>query len=216
MEKVVAAVIGSLSNLKGSLGMPAGLKTQGTVSAVIEKNIRPGQFWATLETGDRIRVRSAADLSVGQKVTVLVPKAVEVARPEIIAPLPAVMDKGTNVWTALIPFDFGTGEGSAKLEVFTEKTKKHSLEKAARASYLVFTTDFENGDTLQWSVYIKGKHLALQIYSTEKTAERHNIDKLSREIEKRLKKLGFALTLPTTRLVKPFKVPQGFNLNVRV
>src|ERR1700722_20773564 len=104
MEKVVAVVIGSLANIKGSLAAPAGMKSQGTVSAVIEKTIRPGQFWATLENGDRIRLRSAADLTVGQKVTVLVPNAVEAARPGVVAPLPAVVDKGTDVWTALIPF----------------------------------------------------------------------------------------------------------------
>jgi hypothetical protein len=210
MEKVVAAVIGNFST-----SASGGTKYLGAVAAVIDKNIRPGQFWATLENGDRVRVHSAAELTVGQKVTVLVPKPVNAAE---VSPIPEnrlLADKSGMVWTALLPFDFASGEGIVKLEVFAEKVKKHSLEKAGRASYLVFTTDFENGDTLQWSVYLKGKNLSLQIYSGEKTAQRHDMDKLSGEIEKRLKKLGFVLTVPTVRLVKPFKVPRGFSLNVR-
>jgi hypothetical protein len=128
-----------------------------------------------------------------------------------------LVDKSGMVWAASLPFDFapGSGGGVVKLEVFVEKVKKHSLEKASRASYLVFTTDFENGDTLQWSVYLKGKNLSMQIYSSEKTAQRHDMDKLSGEIEKRLKKMGFVLTAPTVRLLKPFKIPRGFSLNVR-
>ncbi len=216
MEKVVAAVIGNFSS-----SLSGGMKNAGTVDAVIEKNIRPGQFWAALGNGERIKVHSAAELTVGQKVTVLVPKpdssgAAKASRP--LAESRPLVDQGGRVWTALLPFDFapGSGAGVVKLEVFVEKVKKHSLEKTSRASYLVFTTDFENGDTLQWSVYIKGKNLSLQIYSGEKTAQRHDMDKLSGEIEKRLKKLGFILTAPTVRLLKPFKAPQGFGLNVRV
>jgi hypothetical protein len=210
MERVVAAVPGNLSSLAGPKA-----KYPAEVPAVIEKTIRPGQFWAALGNGEKIKVHSAADLSVGQKVTILIPKPEGLARPGSIPENRPLVEKGATIWTALIPFDFEPGEGVAKLEVFTEKIKKHSLEKAARASYLIFTTEFENGDTLQWSVYLKGKSLSLQIYSNEKTAERHDMDKLSREIEKRLKKLGFSLTAATVRLLKPFKVPQGFSLNVR-
>ena len=212
MEKVVAAVIGNF--LPSSSG---GMKSLGTVAAVIEKNIRPGQFWATLENGDRIRVHSAAELTVGQKVTVLVPKLADAVKAGAIAQSRPLADKGGMVWTALLPFDFASGPegGVVKLEVFVEKVKKHSLEKTSRASYLVFTTDFENGDTLQWSVYLKGKNLSLQSYSSEKTAQRHDIDKLSGEIEKRLKKMGFVLIAPTARLAKRFRIPQGFSLNVR-
>ncbi len=215
MEKVVAAAGGNFS--PNPLG---GIKNLRSVAAVIEKNIRPGQFWAALENGERIKVHGAAELTVGQKVTVLMPGPANADRAKaatLLAESGPLADKSAMVWTALLPFDFapGPGGGVAKLEVFVEKVKRHSLEKAGRASYLVFTTDFENGDTLQWSVYLKGKNISLQIYSSEKTAQRHDMDKLSGELEKRLKKLGFVLTAPTVRLVKPFKIPQGFRLNVR-
>jgi hypothetical protein len=208
MERVVA-VGGALSTPGKAADLPG-------AAGVIEKQIRAGQFWARLESGQRVRVHSSADLSAGQKVSVLpAPTAAPAPAEMTKVASPALVDQAGAFWTVLMPFDFGLGESTAKLEIFVEKSKKHSLDKAGRASFLIFTTDFADGDRVQWSIYLKNKNVSLQIYSSDGTSERHDIVKLSAEIEKKLKKMGFLLAAPTTRLAKLFKVPKGFGLNVR-
>ncbi|HET9870355.1 MAG TPA: hypothetical protein VFR02_07665, partial [bacterium] len=105
--------------------------------------------------------------------------------------------------------------GSARLEVFTEKVGKHPPAKGARAVYLVFTTDFADGDQLQWSAYLKDKNVSLQLYASEDAGERHDLDRMAEDLAKRLRKQGFLLSAPVVRLKKPFRVPEGFRLNVR-
>ena len=200
----------------GFSGAKAALSAAGPGAGVIEKEIRPGQFWARLDTGQRVLVHSAASLSAGQKVTVLpAPAAAAMTK---AAPIPAAPDLGGSegsFWTVLMPFDFGWGESTAKLEIFVEKNKKSASPQAGRASFLVFTTDFADGDRVQWSLYLKGKNVSLQVYSGDQTVRRHDIVGMSAEIEKKLRKMGFILAAPTIRLARPFKVPKGFGLNVR-
>ncbi|HVM32662.1 MAG TPA: hypothetical protein VMU88_05975 [bacterium] len=215
MERVVARALEPLAG-----GKPVPLPAQGAqtpVPGVIEKTIRPGEFWARLDAGQRVQVRSQADLSQGQKVAVLMPARLA-ERAAVLAPPAAPAAPGLlpgTAWTAFIPLDWGDGQSTAKLEVFTEKSRKHSLEKGERASYLVFTTDFKDGGRVQWSVYLKNRNVSLQIYCNEEAARRHDLGKLAEELEKRLKKLGFCLVSPTLKLKRPFRAPEGFRLNVR-
>ncbi|MGH7740230.1 MAG: hypothetical protein ACREL1_08810 [bacterium] len=212
---MVAEWVGGVSGLKPVSPMAAGAPNSLSVPGVIEKTIRAGQFLALLENGQKVRVRSSADLEVGQKVTVLIsplPEGTAIQAPQTDRPLDGV--EGTFL-TALIPLGFGAKGSSVQLEIFTEKVNKDPGAEKSRASYLVLTSDFGDGDRLQWSLYLKGKSLSLQVYADEGTAQRHNLEWLLPEVEKKLKKLGFVLSAPTVRLAKPFKLPKGFRLNVR-
>ena len=102
---------------------------------------------------------------------------------------------------------------SAQLEVFVEKESKGFGGKKASA-YFVFTVKTETQGEIQWSIYLAGKQVALQVYAPNKTRQ-ENLKLMVLEIEKSLKKKGFLLAGATIYLNSPFRIPEGYRLNVR-
>jgi hypothetical protein len=215
MERVVA--IGLESSLGAGRKLPNPINgNNGRVeNGIIVKVLTPGRFIVGLSSGQKIQVLGSDSLATGHRVQVSWTVLKEAKSVSAISPIQNSLEVEGYTWSAFIPLGFG-GEGSfARLEVFVEKRRKMILEKFQPGVYFVFTAITRDQGELQWSVYLKERQVALQIHSDSGGSGRKRIEELARIVEKRLKSLGFVLTVPTVFLSKRFKPPSGFRLNVR-
>jgi hypothetical protein len=117
--------------------------------------------------------------------------------------------------SALIPMKLGDKISEGKLEFYVERDKTGVLRKKSAIVYLVFSVKTATYGQVQWSVYLNGIHVLIQVF-VEKGAEgKADIHQMIGDFEASLKKKGFSLLAPTVILKKPFKVPAGFQLNIR-
>ena len=215
MERVVAIGLESSSGTERKFPNPVNRNNGRVVSGIIEKVLSPGRFTVSLSSGQKIQVRGSDSLAVGHRVQVSWSVIKGAESVSAIPPVLNNLEAEGYLWSAFIPLGFG-GEGSfARLEVFVEKRRKMILEKFQPGIYFIFTAITREQGELQWSVYLKERQVTLQIHSDSGGSGRKRIEELARIVEKRLKSLGFVLTVPTVFLSKRFKAPSGFRLNVR-
>jgi hypothetical protein len=191
---------------------PTGIRSNGrSRMAVVEKVLEPGRFMVSLENGEKLEVRGGNSLKPGHKVQVLFEEGkppVREARPGISG----VPKETISQWTAWIPLAFGGKGSQAKLEVFSERKPGKGPSQQTFVAYLVFTVETEKNGRVQWNVHLKGRQLSLQVFAPDSDMEDLSI--LVGEIERALEGKGFYLMGKAIFLDKPFRVPDGFRLNV--
>jgi hypothetical protein len=109
----------------------------------------------------------------------------------------------------------GNKTPEAKIELYVERGKEGFLSKRDAIVYLVFEVKTSTYGQIQWSVYLKGNQILVQVYAEKDGIGEKNINQMIRDFEVSLKKKGFSLLAPTVILKKPFKVPVGFRLNIQ-
>lgn len=194
-------------------------KSQGSAMALgqsmgqVEKITGAGRYIVLLGDGNRITVQGPESLRLGDKVQI-VPSASKMvpSRPNS-AEVVNFKESGLQ-WLAVIPLGFGGRKANARLEVYVEK-KRESVGKVLCAVYLIFTVQTEKQGSLQWSIYLKGHQVALQVYASMAEKIKQELKNLIREVELGLKKKGFITVVPTNILDRPFVVPAGFRLSVK-
>jgi hypothetical protein len=117
--------------------------------------------------------------------------------------------------SALIPLAFGGKKALARLQIFVERKTGATRFKNTPAVYFVFFVRTENQGDLQWSVYLKERQISLQVFAEGKGDEKEELKSLIGKVEKSLKNRGFILLAPTVLLTHPFRIPEGFQMNVR-
>jgi hypothetical protein len=215
MEKVFSVDGLILMPLKG--GEPLGENhpvPSGT--GVIEEIINPGRYIVSLESGEKVMVNGPARLKVGDGVKVLISQiSPEKKMTSASTANPLIDSEKGFQWSAFIPLAFG-GQGSlARIEAFVEKRNKNTREKETPAAFFIFTLRTGKKGEIQWSVYLRGRQVALQVYIAVLNELKRGYQDMVREVEANLKQHGFVLAVPTVFLNRPFKVPPGFRLNVR-
>jgi hypothetical protein len=215
MEKVFP-IDGSIIKLARE-GVPsARTRISPTGYGVIEKILTPGRYIVSIEPDVKITVNGSEMMKVGDNVQVSMSQVKpekKIANANISEPL-ITSEKGFQ-WSAFIPLAFG-GQGSlARIEAFFEKRKKGTREKETPAAFFIFTVSTEKLGEIQWSVYLRGRQLTLQVYTAVLSELKGGYRDMVREVEESLRQHGFVFAAPTVFLNKPFKIPHGFGLNVR-
>jgi len=217
MEKVFPVELGvSSPSVKNDLGN--GFRSASTLGeGRIQSVLGSGIFVASLGNGEKIEVRGSPALKIGDRVQVSLPasgksKDLGMVSTEVFSSF--VSESGFQ-WSALIPLAFGGKNAATRLEVFVEELKKGAWEKATPATYFVMTVQTEKLGEIQWSIYIKGHQVAIQVYAKMKEGKSGELGKLIVEIEETLQKKGFKLIAPAVVLNRPFKIPAGFRVNLR-
>jgi hypothetical protein len=214
MEKVFP-IDGSIIKLVRE-GVPsARTRISPTRYGVIEKILIPGCYIVSIEPDVKITVNGSETMKVGDRVQVSMSQVKpekKIANANISEPL-IISEKGFQ-WSAFIPLAFG-GQGSlARIEAFFEK-RKGAREKETPVAFFIFTVSTEKLGEIQWSVYLRGRQVTLQVYMAVLNELKGGYQDMVREVEENLKRHGFVFAAPTVFLNKPFKIPQGFGLNVR-
>lgn len=184
-------------------------------NGVIERVLGPGRFLIVLKSGSKLQVQGASSLKVGDKVQVQSSDyAGKLASPDEI--LESASVEGGFEWSAFIPLGFGGKNATARLEVFVErKNSKKFFEKKTQAIYFIFTVRTEKQGEIQWSIYLRGRQIAMQVYAQGTTVQKEAVKDIIKTVETTLKTKGFMLMAPIVFLSQPFKIPVGFRLNVR-
>jgi len=183
---------------------------------VVEKAVGPGNFLVVLEDGSRIEVRGSSELKPGSRVRLSPPPGRLTggdSAPGVEVP-PGETAEGLQ-WLILIPLAFGGENASGRLEVFVERQKEGLGSKPEVATYFVFTVQTDANGEVQWSIYLKGRQIALQVFSQGPKGDKESLKRLLESVEEALKKGGFVIMAPGVLLSRPFKVPAGFRLNVQ-
>lgn len=213
MEKIFSVYVSGFST---SVGKPvSGFPYPGFKLGHIEKIVEPGRFVVILENGERVTAQGLRSLKVGGRVRVFPPGEIPpVSRDEGEHQSDFLRGDGTQ-WTALLPLDFGGRKSSAQLRIFVEEKMGGFWAKGHRAVYFVVSTKTEKLGELQWSIYLKGRQVSLQVFADNDFFDLSALKILTNGVERSLRSKGFALAAPTVYLERPFKVPEGFRLNVR-
>ena len=216
MEQVFPVEMGLTQSNGLSSKSAASVSTSAYKEGLVENVLESGNWMVVLDDGNRVEVRGSGALKSGSRVRVLLPagplKAFEPS--STTGFLKAGRAEGLE-WFVMIPLAFGGDKASARLEVFVERQKEGAGPKMDLAAYFVFTVQTEEGGEVQWSIHLKGRQVALQVYAPIKEDKKEYLTKLVREVETSLRKRGFVLAAPAVLLSRPFKVPAGFRLNVR-
>ena len=213
MEKVFSV---HMSGPSPVAGLNAGLSQTGFRLGRIEKLLDSGRFMALLENGKRVTVEGSPILKIGNRVRVFpssdgLQRAKTGERELSNSPL---KENGT-LWSAFLPLGFGGRGASVRLQAFIEVKTQNGFVKSSRAVYFVIWTQTEKLGEIQWSIYLKGKLVYLQVFSDEGSREKEDLRTLVVGVERGLKRLGFVLAAPTVYLGRPFRVPEGFHLNLK-
>jgi translation initiation factor IF-1 len=212
MEKVFLVSPESFS--KGGLlgGSQAG-KPVLESEAFVEKVLGPNRYSVVLADGTKLTAVGPDSIRKGAKVRVAAFDSSSV-RKSAEDNLRISIKNGDRL-TALMPIKLVSGTEVAKIELYVEKEKAAFLSKKDAIVYLVFSVKTDTYGEIQWSVYLKGRQILVQVYAEKDDEGKTNLDQMIKEFEVSLKKKGFSLLAPTVILKKPFKVPAGFQLNVR-
>lgn len=211
MERVSPADLGSpLSAGKAETRGNAGGSRKSMEGSLVKK-MGTGLFLAVLEDGREIKVRGSGALKVGDSVEVL---AAKIDAGGSAASDPVLESLGQAVqWSAFLPLGFGGKGASANLEVFVQKQPK-GLSAKKSGAYLIFTVKTELQGEIQWSIHLMGKQVFLQVYAPGED-RKEKLSSMVQEVEKSLKNRGFTLGGLTIYLNGPFRLPDGYRLNVR-
>lgn len=214
MENVSPIEVNTLLSLKGLNSKRDGTSSIKYKEAKIEKEIGAGRFLAIFGDDMKIEVSGSREIKVGDRVKVLLPPSFAKGLEGLDGvSTSSVLDSGVQ-WSGLIPLGFGGRGSMARLEVFVERQSKGLLKKNSPV-YFIFSIKTERQGDIQWSIYLKGRQVTLQIYAPLVDHPKENLGFLVEEVEKGLKNQGFVLGGKTTFLNRLFKTPAGFRLNVR-
>lgn len=167
--------------------------------------VGPGRYLISGASGVRVSAVGETGLKVGDPVRVLPsPSATQAVDP---------LSEPGQPWTAFIPLGFGGAKAAARLKVYVEKQRLSV--KSGSAVYLVLECETELQRMTQWSLYLRGRSVAIQVFPGEGVEPSDSLLGSISEVEENLKKKGFFLTSPTVILKRKFSVPRGFHLNVR-
>jgi len=196
--------LGRIVKLPGTPGVQRGNDPPNVT--LVSEVLGAGRYLVTLPAGVTLKVEGEAGLKIGDPVRVLsIPD-----RPDL-----SIWTEPGVPWSAFIPLGFGGKNASAKLMVYVEKIAEMGQTEAEPAVYLILECVTELQTPTQWSIYLKGRSIAIQVYPGEGAGAEAAIGFLVHEVEENLKKKGFLTTGPTVILKKKFKVPRGFHLNVK-
>jgi hypothetical protein len=181
--------------------------------AIVEKVLGPKRYLVTLVDGTKLTAIGSESIDKGTRVRVSsLPTAFQ--QKGLEGNLSLSIKNGDRL-SAVIPFKLGNKTPEAKIELYVEREKTGFLSKKDSVVYLVFIIKTEAYGQIQWSVYLKGSRILVQIYAEKDGAGKKGISQMIRDFEISIKKKGFSLLAPTVILKKPFKVPIGFQLNIR-
>ncbi len=212
MEKVF--LVSPESFLKnGPLGSGQAGKPLLEGNAIVERVLGPKRYSVVLEDGTKLTAVGPDSIRAGAKVKVAAFDS-SAARKSTEDNLKVSIKNGDGL-AALIPVKLGSKTEVARIELYVEKEKAGFLKKKEAIVYLVFSMKTDTYGEIQWSVYLKGSQILVQVYAEKDGEGKKNLDQMIKDFEVSLKKKGFSLLAPTVILKKPFKVPAGFQLNVR-
>jgi hypothetical protein len=181
--------------------------------AIIEKVLGSNRYLVSLADGTKLTAIGPVSINKGTKVQV---SALSTgAFQKETAPNLTLSIKNGDRWSALIPLKLGNRTSEAKLELYVEREKAGFLPKKDAIVYLAFSVKTETYGQIQWVVYLKVNQVLIQVYAEKGGVGKKDISLMIKDFEGSLKKKGFSLLAPTVILKKPFKVPTGFQLNVR-
>ncbi len=187
----------------------------GSNLGIIGKVTGPGKYIVNLMDGQQISVRGARGIKVGDEVHVLTNvENVKVTKDNLESQEVKFKEPGLQLH-AFLPLGFGGKDASASLRVYVEKKKDEFLKNFLPAIYFVFNIHTEKLGELQWSIYMKGRQVAIQVFSDIVHIENDVFKKIVNNVEKNLRDAGFHLMTPTVFLKNAFRIPEGFRLNVK-
>ena len=216
MEKVFPVEGKILEPMKR--GLPSGyFLSSSKKNGWVESILSPGRYIVSMEGGIKITVSGPEILKVGDQVQVLTNQASSVVKAGETNNTvnPSLFSENGVLWSIMMPLAFGGKGALARLEAFVEKRSKNLKDKTEQASYFVFTLSTEKQGEIQWSIYLKGKQIALHVYVKSLNELKGGLKEMVREVETSLRRQGYVLMAPTVFLNRPFKAPPGFRLNVR-
>jgi len=181
--------------------------------AIIEKVLGSNRYLVTLADGTKLTAIGPISINKGTRVQVSALSTDAIQKET--APNLILSIKNGDRWSAFIPMKLGNRTSEAKLELYVERKKAGFLPKKDVIVYLVFSVKTETYGQIQWVVYLKGNQVLIQVYAEKDGMGKKDIALMIKDFEGSLKKKGFSLMAPTVILKKPFKVPTGFQLNVR-
>ncbi len=211
MQKVFHVLGESIQN--GFLSGKEYSKLPMNSDAIIEKVLGPKRYLVTLMDGTKLTAIGSESINKGTKVRVT--SLPTVFQQKGLEDNLKLSIKNGDRLSAVIPFKLGNKTPEAKIELYVEREKAGFLSKRDSIVYLVFVVKTETYGQIQWSVYLKGSQILVQIYAEKDGVGKKGINQMIRDFEISLKKRGFSLLAPTVILKKPFKVPIGFQLNIR-
>lgn len=182
--------------------------------AIVEKVLGPKRYLVTLGDGTKLIAIGSESINKGAKVRVSSLPTIAFQQKGLDDNLKISVKNGDRL-SAVIPFKLGNKTSEAKIELYVERGKAGVLSKKDSIVYLVFVVKTEAYGQIQWSVYLKGSQILVQIYAEKYGVGKKGINQMIQDFEISLKKKGFSLLAPTVILKKPFKVPFGFQLNIR-
>lgn len=181
----------------------------------IERILEPGKYIVSLDEGLRVTARGLRTLKINTPVRVFPnPRLSDTRRTEGEPAGPTLPDGGSR-WSVLMPLGFGGKEAAARLQIYVEKRGGSPRGKFVPAVYFVFFLQTEGQRELQWSIYLKDRQVSLQVFAGDAASSKEGLKDLIASVENGLRKRGFVLATPTVLLRHPFRVPEGFRLNVR-
>src|SRR5581483_12514977 len=160
MQKVVPI------ELNGPIKVGAGgVQVSGAALGVIEKSLGPGKYLVVLGKGRKIEASGLPGLKIGLKVQVL-PAVSTAGEPKEVLSRKALDPDASGVhWKATFPFLLGSTRGQANLKVFVQKKLEGLRGKSFPVVYLLFSLRTEKQGETQWSIYLKGNQLSIQVYA---------------------------------------------------
>ena len=180
----------------------------------VEKIVEPGKYIVVTQDGQRVAAEGSRGLGIGSKVQVL--RRVDLlnaSKDDLRSKAPLLKDKGLQ-WKAFLPLGFGGKRAGAFLKVYVESKNGEFGGEKSPAVYFVFTINTNKQGELQWSIYLKGRQVAVQVFS-DMGGREDELKALVDSVEGNLRERGFHLLARTIRLKSPFRVPEGFRLNVK-
>jgi hypothetical protein len=123
---------------------------------------------------------------------------------------------GSLIESMFLPLDFGGKNAHIKIEVYGSQRHSNWADPIIqeKAFYLVITTKTEYQGTIQWSIYLKGNDLALQVYSNQAKMS-DQVQQVVQTAEIALRQQGYRILYPTVFLKYPFQVPKKFIVELR-
>jgi hypothetical protein len=181
-------------------------------NAVVEKVLGSKLYLVSLADGTKLTARGSSSITKGMKVLV---SSLPVSNQTGSEHRLRLEIKNGDRFTALIPFKVGNKTPEAKIDFYVECEKAGFLSKKDMIVYLIFTVKTTTYGQIQWSVYLRRKQILIQVYAEKDGNEKTTIIQMIQNFEISVKKKGFSLLAPTVVLKKPFKVPDGFRLNIQ-
>jgi hypothetical protein len=179
----------------------------------VEKIVEPGKYVVIMQNGKRVTAEGSRGLGIGSKVQVLRRIDLLNASDDLENKTPPLKDAGLQC-RAFLPLGFGGKKASAFLKVYVESKNGEVGGEKSPAVYFVFTVNTNKQGELQWSIYLKGRQVAVQVFSDRGERE-DELKTLIDNVEDNLRERGFHFLAKTVLLKSPFRVPVGFRLNVK-